>query len=291
MDLSVIAHELYSVPPADFIAARKDYAAAARAADDLPLSKAIGDLRKPSAAAAIVNLLARNASDLLQEIDELGDELRQTQDNGDGQRLRVLNDERKVLLRRIATESIELAEEHDLSHATTVMNAVEETLKAALANPEAARAVRAGLLVSALSGAGLGFVDVSDSVALPGAEMAPPPRATERRLRAVPDLPDPSTARSDAARGAIAEATQQAERADTELTAAESERDQNARERAELRERIDSLTRELRELQALAEEAAGAARDLDRAVAQSVKTREAAHKELSRAQQRLARLD
>ncbi len=290
MDLSSIARELYSVPLADFIAARKDYVVAARAVDDLQLSKAIGDLRKPSAAAAVVNLLARHDPDLLQEVDELGDELRQAQESGDGSRLRLLNDERKALLRRVSAEAIELAEEHGLSHAPAVMNAVEETIKAALANPRAAEAVRAGLLVSALSGAGLGFVDVSDSVALPAAEMMTLPRPGQRRLRAVPDLPDPAASRIEVAREAVAEATRRTEQADSDLLEAESARETHASERDQLRERIETLTRELRELQARAEDAAGTTRDLDRSVAQSAKARDAAHKELARALQRLDRL-
>lgn len=113
MDLSEIAQDLYAVPPDEFIAARKESVAAVRAAGDLALSKAIGELRKPSAAAAVVNLLARHSKELLQEVSDLGDELREAQEHGDGRRLRVLNEERKALLRRVAAECAELAEEHE----------------------------------------------------------------------------------------------------------------------------------------------------------------------------------
>ncbi len=192
MDLGQIAQELYSVPPEDFIAARKESVAAAKAAGDQALSKAIGELRKPSAAAALVNVLAREAEDLLQEVVDLGEELREAQEQGDGKRLRELNAERKTLLRRVAAESVELAEEYDLSHAQPCSTASTRRSRRRWPDPDAAKAVQAGLLVSALSGAGMGFIDLSDSVALPDFELKPrESKPKERRLKSVPDLPDP----------------------------------------------------------------------------------------------------
>lgn len=289
MDLGPIAHDLYAVPPQDFIAARKQSVDAARAAGDVALSRAIGELRKPSAAAALVNLLAREADELLQEVVDLGEELREAQDHGDGTRLRALNEERKTLLRRVTQEGIELAQEYELSHAASVINGVDETIKAALASPEAAAAVQAGLLVTALSGAGLGFIDLADSVAIPNFE----PRDSsprERRLKAVPDLPDPKVAREDAARDLVAEATEQADQADAELKEHESAFEANELARAELHDRIDKLKRELKEVQEDAAEADADSRGFARAVAKASTARDAAHKELSRARQRLDRL-
>ena len=282
MDLSEIAQDLYAVPPEDFIAARKESVAAARAAGDLALSKAVGDLRKPSAAAALVNLLARHAEDLLQEVVDLGEELREAQEHGDGKRLRSLNDERKALLRRVTTESVELAEEHELSRAQAVLNGVDETIKAALASPEAANAVQAGLLVAALSGAGLGFVDLSDSVALPDFALKPrESRTGERRLKAVPDLPDPKAARADAARDLVAEATEKADQADAQLKESETAYEANELARAQLHDRIDKLKEELKTFQEDAAEADADSRGLERAVVHATKARDVAHKELT----------
>jgi hypothetical protein len=291
MDLSSIAQDLYAAPPAEFIEARTDSVAAARAAGDSELSKAIGALRKPSAAAAAVNLLARHSEELLQEVVDLGDELRAAQEHGDGQRLRALNEERKALLKRVAAEGAELAEEHDLSYGPAVARGVDETIKAALADPRAAEAVQAGLLVTALSGAGLGFIDLADSVALPNFELKPrESQPKERRLRAVPDLPDPSTARLDAAREALKDATELAETAETDLDESEAARDANESTRTELHKRLDALKQELKELQDEVSAADDAVRDLDRAVVQATKARDAAHKELTRAKERLDRL-
>jgi hypothetical protein len=291
MDLSSIAQDLYSVPPDEFIEARRESVAAARAAGDAELSKAIGALRKPSAAAAAINLLARNSEELLQEVVDLGEELRAAQEQGDGGRLRALNEERKALLRRVAAEGAELAEEHGLSYGPAVSSGVDETIKAALADPRAAEAVQAGLLVTALSGAGLGFIDLADSVALPNFELKPrESQPKERRLKVVPDLPDARTARIDAAREALTDATELAEAAEAALEESEAARDTNESARTVLHKRLDALKQELKDLQAEASAADDAVRDLDRAVVQATKARDAARKELTRAQERLGRL-
>ncbi|MDR7087699.1 chromosome segregation ATPase [Aeromicrobium panaciterrae] len=291
MDLGSIAHDLYSVPPEEFIAARKESVAAARTAGDLALSKAIGELRKPSSAAVVINLLARNSEELLQDVADLGEELREAQEQGDGARLRELNGERKTLLRQVAVEGAELASEHGVSFSAAVANGVDETIKAALASSEAARAVQAGLLVSALSGAGMGFIDLSDSVALPGFELNPrEDRPRERRLTAVPDLPDPKVAQEDAARDLVAEAVDAADQADTDLKESETAYEANELARAELHQRIDDLKKELQTLQEDAAEADADSRGLQRAVAQATKARDTAHKELARARERLDRL-
>jgi len=223
---------------------------------------------------------------------ELGEELREAQDQGNGARLRELNEERKALLKRVAAETIELTEQYDLSHSAAVISDVDGTIKAALAHPDAARAVRAGLLVTPLSGAGLGFIDLADSIALPDFEMRPrQSRPKERRLRVVPDLPDPNTARRDAAREALDEAAERADQADADLKQSEEARSANVNARGELHRRLDELQRELREVQTDTEDADADARGLERAVAQATKEREAAHKELMRARQRFDRLD
>lgn len=290
MDLSEIAQDLYAAPPDEFIAARKESVAAARASGDAELGKAIGALRKPSAAAAAVNLLARHSEDLLQEVVDLGEELRAAQEKGDGTRLRALNDERKTLLRRVSADCAELAEEYGLSYSSAVSNGVDETMKAVLADPRAAEAVQAGLLVSALSGAGLGFVDLADSVALRDFELKPrETRPKERRLKVVPDLPE-DTSRVDAARDAVTDAEELVEHAETELGASEQARDDNESTRTRLGGRINELRAELKDLQARVAEADDVVRDLDRAVVQATRTRDAARKELERARQRLERL-
>jgi hypothetical protein len=63
-----------------------------------------------------------------------------------------------------------------------VADVVEETLRAALADPAAANAVRSGRLTTSLRYAGFGELDVSDVVALPTARPAAVPNGARRAL-------------------------------------------------------------------------------------------------------------
>src|SRR5690348_2390214 len=63
---------LYAVPPEDFMAERKRLVAAEKADGDPAVAKEIGTLRKPSLAAWAVNLLAREAPDLVDGLADLG---------------------------------------------------------------------------------------------------------------------------------------------------------------------------------------------------------------------------
>ncbi len=68
-----VADSLYGLDPGGFIAARTEYAAQARESGDRELTAAIGRLRKPTVAAWLVNLLARERADELGVLLELGD--------------------------------------------------------------------------------------------------------------------------------------------------------------------------------------------------------------------------
>ena len=59
MDLEQAADELYAVSPDDFIAQRTALVGEARAANDRALAKEIGQLRRPTRSAWLVNILAR----------------------------------------------------------------------------------------------------------------------------------------------------------------------------------------------------------------------------------------
>ena len=77
--------ELYALPPDDFTSARNARAAAA----DRSLAARVKTLRKPTAAAWAVDLLARDGQ--LAEALELADALREAQDDLDGAELARLN--------------------------------------------------------------------------------------------------------------------------------------------------------------------------------------------------------
>jgi hypothetical protein len=71
-----IADRLYALPPGEFVTARDREASEARAAGDRSQAAVIAKLRRPTIGAWMVNLLALERSEQLDELFALGAELR-----------------------------------------------------------------------------------------------------------------------------------------------------------------------------------------------------------------------
>jgi hypothetical protein len=148
---------LYTLPPERFIAARDDAVAAARKAGDRAGAAAIGRLRRPTVAAWLVNLLARERPELIDELFELGDALRAAQHELRGEEMRELSIRRRAAISALVGQARQLARTAGRSGREALPLAeVEATLAAALAEPEIAEAVRAGTLTKATGYAGFG---------------------------------------------------------------------------------------------------------------------------------------
>jgi hypothetical protein len=236
VDLAQVTDELYGLTPEDFRAARDEHAAAARASGDKALAKAIAALRRPVVSAWLVNLLAREAADRMGELVSLGDALRDAQQTLDGDRLRELSTQRRTLVTALADEAKRLATRDGRAVSLQVEREVEATLQAALADPDAAVAVRAGQLAGPLSYAGLGVGEVA-ALARPlpragGRGSAAPAEKAPRPARVVPAAP----ATGDAA--VRREAREAAQREAREAAAAEKQE----REAAAARRDLDDAT-------------------------------------------------
>lgn len=164
--LEEVADELYGLPPDEFIPARDDRVKQARAAGDRAFAKDVTGLRKPSTAAWVVNLLVRRAGDQVEALLDLGESLRTAQAALAGDQLKELGRQRAQVVAAMAREGRRLAREAGHPVSSGIEEEVVETLRAALADPAAAGAVRSGRLTSSLSYAGLGELDVSGVVAL-----------------------------------------------------------------------------------------------------------------------------
>ena len=70
-ELDDVADDLYAGPPGEFIARRTAAAKAARSDGDRELAAAIGELRKPTVSAWLVNLLVRDDPDLAGRLTQL----------------------------------------------------------------------------------------------------------------------------------------------------------------------------------------------------------------------------
>jgi hypothetical protein len=162
---AAIAAELYGLVPAEFTGARNDYAKQLRDEGDRELSDRVKSLRKPAAAAGVVNLLVRHQGEQVGQLLELGQALRQAQDDFDGDALRELNKQRRRLIAAVAGQGRGLARDLGQKVSESVVRQVEETLHAAMIDSDAAAAVRSGVLVDPLSPSGLGSLKVATAVA------------------------------------------------------------------------------------------------------------------------------
>lgn len=278
MDLDEVADELYALPPEEFIPARKAREDEAKADGDKALAKEIGSLPKPSTAAWVCNLLVRHEPDEIGGLVELGTLVREAQESLAGDQLRALDVQRRQLVAALTRQARSLAYQRGHSVSTAVATQVEETLRAAMADPEAGEALLSGRLTSPLSYSGMGLGEQR-----PHLRVVPPPRAQKP---AKPVKPAKPSARSGSAeerrrredeerqaaeekrRAELAEARRAAEDAEAAAEeaaeAAEAERaraDELAAREEELTDRIEYLTRELARLR---EESSAVGADLAR---------------------------
>jgi hypothetical protein len=294
MDLDTVSDELYALPRDEFVAARDERAREARSDGDRKLATEIGRLRKPSTAAWLANLLAREQPAEIDGLVELGDALRRAHSELDGEALRRLSGQRHELVAALAGQARRLGRSAGQPVSEGVSRELEDTFTAALGDPDAARALAAGRLTSALQ------PGASDGGGWPsgGGEQAGRQRGGDRaarREREEPDRQEEPDRRSqgtqrqrrqrdrlqrdlDAARRAASEAEsslrdaadslRRAERAEedakaavadrrAELQAAERAADEAADDNAAARRRHDAADRQAREAQQRAD-------DLDR---------------------------
>lgn len=269
MDLAAVATELYALPPGEFTAARNEKARAARSAGDSLVAKQIGRLPKPSAAAWAANLLARHRPDEVDRVLDLGAELRTAQELLDSDTIRRLGPERQRLVTAVVREGRALARDFGGTVSEAAATDLEQTLRAAMADQDAAAAVRSGQLTRALASNGIDPVDLTDAVAVPGSlpeaakQEAPARTATAdgarpasrdaaARRRAEAEREKERERDREHARAELAEAEQNASAAEAELADAEaSAAEVTARQRdltgqlAELKERLAALEGEV----------------------------------------------
>jgi hypothetical protein len=214
MDVDDVADELYALPPEEFIAARKEREAEARAGGYRAAAKEIAGLAKPSTAAWVCNLLARYQPDEVAGLVELGGLLREAQEGLAGDQLRALDVQRRKLLAALTRQARGLAYQHGHQVTTTVAGQVEETLRAAMTDPEAGEVLVAGRLTTALSYSGMGTGQ------RPDLRVVPPPRTREKPAPKKAQRPEPERG-GDRDAGRLAAERAAAERAEAERRAAD----------------------------------------------------------------------
>ncbi|SDM01443.1 hypothetical protein SAMN04487916_12134 [Arthrobacter sp. ov407] len=176
-ELEGIAGPLYALPYGEFVAARtaaaKDVSAIGlTSAEQRALAAEVRALPKPSVAAWAVNMLAAHSPEILRELAGLGTSMQAAQDALDAAALRRLAQERRQLLAGAVKTAHALAAQQGRAISASVATEVEQTLRAATADPGAAAAVQSGCLLRALSADGVDVVDLAGAVAVPGSHAA-----------------------------------------------------------------------------------------------------------------------
>ncbi len=143
MDLDAIARELYGGGRGAFTAARDAKVRDLKAAGETQLARQVAALRRPTVAAAVVNLLAGAEPERLHALLHIGDELRHAQDAAALRRLAEQQRGEVAILVRLARAE---AAAHGLAVSDGTAAAVEGTLRAAVADPAVAAQVAAGVL-------------------------------------------------------------------------------------------------------------------------------------------------
>ncbi|RJT77973.1 transposase [Arthrobacter cheniae] len=264
MDLTDRAAELYALPLDEFIGARNAAAKEAAQHGDKDLAAAVRRLPKPAAAAWLVNMLVTRRRDEVEQVLELGASLKEAQASLDRAQLHALGQQRQRLLAAVAHQSLDAAAEagHDVGPAA--LPGVEQTLRAALADPAAAAAVLTGRLVRTLEASGWDAVDLEDAVAGPFTPPAPDDDGdddgspSEKRPSAPqsagrkPSAADrqKAQARLDAARDALTDAQEAAATTERAARRLSVRRDGLVASVEDLEERLDALRRELADLEA-----------------------------------------
>jgi len=274
--LDEVAAELYAVDPAGFVAARNAVVQRARDAGDRELAAAIGRLRRPSASAWAVNLLVRAAAEEVAELLVLGEELRSAQQRLHGEQLRRLNKQRREVVGALAGRARRLAADagHPLSAAAAAE--VEQTLAAALADPECAQTVRAGRLTRPLQYAGLGAEPL----------IAAPPDARSGTGPASSPEPGPEPGPGDEIarlrRRRAERAARGLARASHELQEASSRADRSEQQLREVVERLAGIERQIAELEQERERAQREQADAQRRARSAARVRDEAQRRVQR---------
>lgn len=264
MDIDEVADELYGLDPADFVEIRTARVKEARESGDKVLAKEISTLRRPTLVAWLVNMLAREHSDEIESLLELGEALRHAQRHLAGDDLRRLTTQRQQVVRAMAQQAAALAVERGQKPGETALREVGQSLHAALADPEIAEQVRSGRLVTAVSYSGMGPAGLA---VVGGGSRKPKATVTQKE-------PDPAALQ--AARAAVAEAEAAERDAESALQSARSEAVEATTEVDETRGRVDDLGEQLaqaeqerqfarRAEQAAADHVAESERDLEAA--------------------------
>ncbi|WEH13454.1 hypothetical protein [Streptomyces sp. VNUA24] len=242
-DVETALDELYATPPPSFVARREELTAEARADGRVEEARRIRAARRPSLAAWTANLLLRSEPEESRRFLELGRALREAYRSLDADGVKELSEQRRSIVAALSRQAAGLADEAGHRLSEPVRREVEDTLRAVLADEEAAGRWATGRLESALT----------PPTDLPGGTAGGAPSAA-------PGAPSRSTAAPSAASRARAKDEAAERRRQKQKREEEREQEQLARAREAARA-ADRRVRDLRAARADAQAVRERARD------------------------------
>ncbi|MGQ5580455.1 hypothetical protein [Streptomyces sp. ECR3.8] len=270
-DVEAVLDELYALPPSEFVARREERAARARTRRRAQDARRIHAARRPTLAGWAANLLRRSRPDEAQRFLELGRALREAYSTLDPSGLKELSAQRRRIVSEMSRQAAALAREAGRPLSDAVQRDVETTLRAVLADPEAAAVWEAGRVEGVLTPPSEFGADAVNAV--PPRREATPARTSRK------DTTTERGKKDEEAERRRAEREERAARARDEARAAEErlrERRTAREETAAALERADEQEREAGERVAALEEQLARART----------ERERTHAELGDARER-----
>jgi hypothetical protein len=247
-DVEAALDELYTTPPSGFVARRETLALAARTAGRVDDARRIRAARRPTLAAWAANLLLRSEPEESRQFLELGQALREAYDALDAESLKALSAQRRRVVSALSRQAAQLARDAGQRLSEPVQQDLEATLRAVLADPDAADQWAAGRLVGALTPPSEFRPDSAPAADRPGTRSSPAP--SPRARTAKDDLSERRRARQEQLARAreAADAAQQRLREERARQADIDAELQRTRERTEeARRRMSAVEEQLRQ--------------------------------------------
>ena len=225
MDVEDAVAHLYSLPLDEFVAARNALVKQAKSEGAAQEASRIQALGKPTVAAWLVNQVARAHLAEMDELVALGERMREAAAGHDGRRLRALTSERSTLINKLMKHARTLARESGQRLSDETAQMIGDTLHAAMADPRAADAVRAGCLTRTLQHFGYGSVEgdgtSADVISLADVRTARAQRAEKTPQRATRTT-EPATDATDTRSRRERDRERRRREAEEQVAAAES---------------------------------------------------------------------
>ena len=270
VDVESVSDELYGLPLDDFTSARNDREKQAKAAGEEDLAAQVHQLRKPNLVAWLANQLARERAGEIRPLLELGAALREATATLSGQQLLELSRQQRQVVHALVQQARRLANAAGRKVSEDTARGLEDTLRAALVDPDAAEALAAGRLTEGMQNSGFGGLAGGDEparstkepAAVAARSLAARQCAQEQRNRAEYDVEQATSAANkaitarqetyaqlEAADQAVAETGGRVERVRQELREALETQSRVQKDQARAQAAFDRADREARDAQ------------------------------------------